>query len=151
MCKGEMGSCPVNHEHWHRLKAPQVLRATEIASVTDFLRKTLKAKNGDHTQPFPLCPAQSLPRPPKEESTRSNSFVYSSIQAAFFSLLGGLCSTQKGRALAFPAAPNILVSGAPRVARLCKTTAPPRDPGRRESSRPTFQRGRALAGSRRRR
>lgn len=43
-CKEEIGSCPVNHEHWHRLKAPQVLRATERDSITDFLRKTLKAK-----------------------------------------------------------------------------------------------------------
>lgn len=103
VCKGEIGSCPVNHEYWQRLKTPQDLRATEIGSVADFLRKTLKAKNCDHTQPFPLCPAQSLPRPPKEESTRSNSFNQ------HFALLGGSLFNRKGRALAFPAAPNILV------------------------------------------
>lgn len=86
-----------------------------------FPQENIESKNCDHTQPFPLCPAQSLPRPQKEDSSRSNSFVYSFIQQAF--LLRGLCF-QQGMDSCLSAAQSIPQRRGPLVAWLSKTTSP---------------------------
>lgn len=74
-CKGEIGSCPVSHEHWHRLKAPQVLRATEIGSGTDFLRKTLKAKIVITPSLF-LCAQPNLSHVPQRKRARGQTRLF---------------------------------------------------------------------------
>lgn len=78
-----------------QLRALAVSRATEINSCTDFLRKTLKAKMVLTPNLF-LGPAPSLPRPRKEESKRSNSFIYSFIQQTFVSVQGPLFPAREG-------------------------------------------------------
>lgn len=152
MCEGETGPCPINHEHWHGLKAPQVLRAHGNGQRYRFPQENTEGKNCDHTQPLPLCPALSLPRPPKEESTRSNSFVYSSIRPAFRSPgEGGFFVQPKGKGPRLSGSteysslgppPRHTHTHIPSRPTLQDHTAPRRDPGCRESSRPTFQRGR---------
>lgn len=71
--------------------------------------------------------------------------IYSFIQPAYLSARGSLFN-RKGRALAFPAAPNSPASGAPRAARPRKTTAPPGIRAAQAASGPHSNQG-ALGGS----
>lgn len=93
-CKEEIGSSLVSRELWCRARTPAVSRATERQL------ENIESKNRNHTQPFPLCLAPCLPRPQKEESSRSNSFVYSFIRQTFISHKGPFVSS-KGQSLPF--------------------------------------------------